>query len=336
MPMGSSLTPKQIIEALRAVYGMEVITLTFFPRGADLNSVVYKADTKDKCYFVKLKHSYDHDESHAIASLLEKAQVQQILLPIKTLQGRQTQHIEDWTILVFPFIEGEDGLSRELTHQQWITLGKALRQIHEIEVPIPLQKQLRKETYSDRWCKAVKWLFKHCDVVPDDGEIALNMLKFMKGNKATIDRLVRRAELLGEQLKKQTVRFVFCHADIHGGNVLIDQRGHLYIIDWDYPIMAPKERDLMFIGGGVANRWNRPHEKEYFYQGYGTTDIDRTILTYYRYERIVEDIALYCQELMFAVGKDGDKPKKYQQFIDMFIPNGVVDIAFKTDKDLKF
>ena len=25
--------------------------------------------------------------------------------------------------------------------------------------------------------------------------------------------------------------------------------------------MAPKERDLMFIGGGVANVWNHPSEE---------------------------------------------------------------------------
>ena len=34
----------------------------------------------------------------------------------------------------------------------------------------------------------------------------------------------------------------------------------IYIVDWDEPIMAPKERDLMFIGGGVANVWNKPRK----------------------------------------------------------------------------
>ena len=46
-----------------------------------------------------------------------------------------------------------------------------------------------------------------------------------------------------------------CHKDIHGGNILIRTDGQppvLYILDWDDPILAPKERDLMFIGGGIA------------------------------------------------------------------------------------
>ena len=47
--------------------------------------------------------------------------------------------------------------------------------------------------------------------------------------------------------------FVLCHSDIHGGNILIADTGELYVVDWDDPILAPKERDLMFIGGGSAS-----------------------------------------------------------------------------------
>ena len=98
--------------------------------------------------------------------------------------------------------------------------------------------------------------------------------------------------------------------------------------------MAPKERDLMFIRGGVANVWNNPHEEEFFYTGYGKTEIHKDIFAYYRHERIVEDIAEYCQLLLLTVGGGNDREVMYQHFIDMFKPRGVVDIAFKTDTDL--
>ena len=48
---------------------------------------------------------------------------------------------------------------------------------------------------------------------------------------------------------------------IGAGNLLIDAKGSLYIVDWDHPIMAPKERDLMFVGGGVGSAWYRPQEE---------------------------------------------------------------------------
>ncbi len=65
--------------------------------------------------------------------LLHDAGIQQIIPPIKTIHGRPTQRIEDFTLIVYPFVEGQDGFSRDLTDDQWIKLGKALRQVHEIE-----------------------------------------------------------------------------------------------------------------------------------------------------------------------------------------------------------
>ena len=99
--------------------------------------------------------------------------------------------------------------------------------------------------------------------------------------------------------------------------------------------MAPKERDLMFIGGGVANIWNNPREEEFFYKGYGNTNINRVILAYYRHERIVEDIAEYGQALLLTSDGGEDRLEMYKHFMDMFEPDGVVDIAFKTDEDYR-
>ena len=112
----------------------------------------------------------------------------------------------------------------------------------------------------------------------------------------------------------------------------MDENGNIYIVDWDDPIMAPKERDLMFIGGGVANVWNKPHEEVLFYKGYGKTEVNKAILAYYRHERIVEDIALYGQDLLLTTAGGENRLEMYKHFIAMFEPRGVVDIAFKTDE----
>ncbi len=130
-----------------------------------------------------------------------------------------------------------------------------------------------------------------------------------------IHRLVDRAEELAGVLQNKSSKFVLCHADIHGGNVLIDENNNFYIVDWDDPIMAPKERDLMFIGGGVANVWNELHEEILFYKGYGKTEIDKTILAYYRHERIVEDIGLYGQDLLLTTARGENRAEMYKHFM---------------------
>ena len=48
----------------------------------------------------------------------------------------------------------------------------------------------------------------------------------------------------------------------------------------------------------------------------------------------MEDIALYGQELLLTTAGGEDRQEMYKQFIGMFEPQGVVDIAFKTDMGL--
>ncbi len=329
------LSDQRIISYLNTDYGINVVTLTFSPLGADMNASVYKAKTHDQSsYFVKIKRGHHHDISIAIVGLLHDTGIQQIIPPIKTIHGQPTKSIEDFTLIVYPFIEGQDGFSRNLTDDQWIKLGVALKQVHEIDVPTSIQNQIRQEAYSPKWREAVRSLYLHIETEPIGDEIALKLLKFMKENMLVIHRLVDRAEQLGQKLRDQSPKFVLCHSDIHGGNVLIDKNDTIYIVDWDEPIMAPKERDLMFIGGGVANVWNKPQEEMLFYKGYGKTEVNTSILAYYRHERIVEDIALYGRELLLTTAGGEYRPVMYKQFIDMFEPRGVVDIAFKTDESL--
>lgn len=178
-------------------------------------------------------------------------------------------------------------------------------------------------------------LYAHIESELSTDDTSSKLMTFMKNNAAVIHRLVDRAEQLGKQIQEQLPEFVLCHSDIHGGNVLMDDNDIIYIVDWDDPIVAPKERDLMFIGGGVANIWNRPHEEEFFYNGYGKTEINRAILAYYRHERIVEDIAEYGQQLLLTSISDQNRVESYKQFIAQFDPGGVVEIAFKTDENLK-
>ena len=63
---------------------------------------------------------------------------------------------------------------------------------------------------------------------------------------------------------------------------------------FDNPSFAPKERDLILVGGSTV--WNNPSNEALFYQGYGPAEIDRMALAYYRYERIIQDIAAITEQ----------------------------------------
>ncbi len=173
-----------LISSLNTHYDIDVESLTFLPLGADRNASTYKAQAQDQTsYFVKLKRGHQHDISVSIVELLQHAGIQEIIPPVNTVHGQPTQRIGDFTLIVYPFIEGENGFSRNLTDTQWLKLGRTLRQIHEIKVPQSIQNRIRREAYSPKWREAVRSFYSHIEADPSGDAIALNLLQFMKKNR---------------------------------------------------------------------------------------------------------------------------------------------------------
>jgi spectinomycin phosphotransferase len=113
---------------------------------------------------------------------------------------------------------------------------------------------------------------------------------------------------------------------------LIDPNGLLYIVDWDAPLWAPKERDLMFAGGGLGAGWLTPvAEEAAFYEGYGSTALNSVALAYYRYERIIQDIAAYCEQLLLSDEGGDDRPQSFRYLASNFLPDSVLAIAMRAD-----
>lgn len=145
--------------------------------------------------------------------------------------------------------------------------------------------------------------------------------------------LVNRAERLAWVLRGEPRQFVLCHYDIHAGNLHITESGPFYIVDWDDPMMAPKERDLMYIGGSLLGSWKSPTEEEaLFYNGYGPTQIDPAALAYFRYERIIQDIAVYCRQIFLSSKGGEDREQSLQYLKSNFLPDSTIEIAYQSDQ----
>lgn len=321
----------QIIDSLKSNYGINIQTLTELPLGADSNAFVYRAETLEKnSYFVKLKHGDDHHIGTAILKLLHEANIQLIIPPMTTKDQQSFAHMGDLTLTVEPFIEGESGFSQNLTDEQWLTFGAGLRKVHELVVPSTIAEQLRRENFSPKLQQKIRSFYPLFESKPFGDKVSQDLLAFIKTHIKVIHQLVDRSEFYAQKCQNDSYHFVLCHADIHAGNVLIAEDSSLYIVDWDvtrHTLLAPKERDLMFIGAGICNVWNKRDEEELFYQGYGDTQINMNLLAYYRHERILEDIAEYVQLLLLS--SEGGKTREvmYQHFINMFAPGCNVENA---------
>ncbi len=123
--------------------------------------------------------------------------------------------------------------------------------------------------------------------------MAAQVAEFWTKNRGDIRTVVQRADQLAETMRGRAGVLVLYHSDLHAGNVLVGAGDALAVVDWDNPLFAPKERDLMFIGGGIGGAWNDLRENGWFFTGYGSAEIDPFAIAFFRYERIVVDIAEY-------------------------------------------
>lgn len=323
-----------IIACLEDDYKLEVKELHFLPLGADLDTAVYRALTNDKPYFIKLRHSKFNQASVTIPKALADLGMTSIISALNTHSGSLWSSLKAYTLTVYPFIKGHNGFDIKLSDKHRRELGQALKNLHDVNLPDTLSQAIKRETFSSTWRDALRQnLMKE---KPDYiNRQAKELASFLNTKRSEILALIKRAEQLATILKAQSLDFVLCHADIHGWNLLIDENNALYIVDWDTLSYAPKERDLMFVGSGLGGKGHSlKEETELFYEGYGQTKINTNAIAYYRYERIIEDIAIYCQQVFSLETGTADRQKAVEHVKANFKPNGTIDIAQQADNAL--
>jgi spectinomycin phosphotransferase len=326
-----------IISRLQEEYAQRVAELTFLPVGADMGTVVYRLVTEDGAvYFLKLRKNFD-EIIVRVPIFLKSHGIREIIVPFETKLKKRWADFGEYKIILYPFIDGKNGFQMELSDQHKRHLGRALKAIHSAQIPPELQKRIPKESFFAQWREAVKSFQEQAESMSFQDPNAAKLAEFIKSKRSEINHLIMRTEQLASELQSKSLELVLCHTDIHGANILIrtDEQtpvptSNLYIVDWDNPLLAPKERDLMFIGGGIDNIWKSQQDIAVFYEGYGKAEIDLNALTYYRYERIIEDLAAYGEQLLLTDEGGSDREEAYERFTGNFEPGETIEIAEKT------
>jgi spectinomycin phosphotransferase len=323
------LADAQLIACLQHNYGLQIGQVDFLPLGNDMNTAVYRVVAGDaRPYFLKLRSGSFDEITVVIPHLLTEQGMTQIIAPIPTSSGQLWARMDAFAVMLFPFVAGRNGFEVEISDRQRIEIGAALKRMHTANLPEAVRQRLPRESYSPYWRDIVRGFQARAEDTAFAEPIAAQLATLLRSKRAIVDDLVLRAELFGADLRARTLELVLCHADIHAGNLLIDSHGALFIVDWDTLILAPKERDLMFIGAGTDAVWLSAREHTLFYQGYGITEIDMNALAYYRYERIVEDIAAYCEQILLTDQGGDDRAEGLRQLASQFEPGAVIEIAF--------
>ncbi len=328
-----AVSHSDLINLLAGEYGLRPARVEFLPLGADLNTAVYRVKTADGAeYFLKLRSEEFLSASVAVPKHLSESGMQQIIPPLAARSGELCARFASFSAILYPYIQGRDGFERNLTDRQWVEFGAAMQQFHSADIPNSLTRGVPREDFSPRWRNTVSRHLARIGSIGFADSVAVEAAQFLRSKAAVIRDLNARAERLAGTLASQPALFILCHGDIHAWNLLIADDGALYVVDWDTLIFAPKERDLMFIGAGLAGRGRSPEEETaLFYRGYGPTRLDLSALAYYRYERIIEDIAIFCEQIFLSAPAGQDRVQALEYLQSNFLPNGTIELANRAD-----
>lgn len=319
---------------LRTHYGLAVTAVTFLPLGQDTFAWVYRVRTADDAaYFLKVRTRVTNVPSLLVPRYLHEHGVAQVVAPLPTTTGALWAAVEGYALILYPFIAGTTGMAHGMAPPQWVAYGAILRQIHTTPITAELAHRMRRETFVPEGAATVRAVDAHVDGRTVADPVAQDFAPLWQERRDTVHTLVARAEELGRRLAQRAAPCVLCHADVHTNNVLLDAGGTVWIVDWDDTVLAPKERDLMFVvGGGLHRTLVGPREEELFFQGYGTTTLDPLALTYYRYALAVRDIGEYSEQVFLrpALGAV-TRRAAVGRFLSMFEPGRIVELALASD-----
>lgn len=277
---------------LQDQYGLASIRLEFLPVGLDYYAGVYRVVSEQgNAYLLKITSRPLYEARYLVPRYLNDAGISSVVAPLPAKSGELWTKLADWTIVLYPFIEG-DSSKLGMTNAQWRELGSIFKQIHQTPVPAKGFASLRKETFDvadyTQWIHDFEAQRLHAE---HDGGVPERTLRDdWLAHQSTIHGAVSSLQKLAGALQKQSGPYVFCHADLHTRNLIRDSHGHVHVIDWDDVMLAPKERDFIFI---------REPQSAAFWEGYQNPQIDWVALTYYRLERTIQDVIACAQDMFF-------------------------------------
>lgn len=296
---------KEIIEShLISVYAITPIEMTFIPVGEESTS--YKVKTDKNEYVVKFNQDTSSQEqtekTHAL--LLELAENSFIIPPVQTSLGTTVHEVENGYISVFPFVKGPLVVEENPDFHQ-----ELVEKLVEICVLLQsktssIQTQLPTEDFNENYQQAFEEVMKQAHIQTEK-----RFSKVTLQYERKIQELIEGFSKLSIHYKKNKPALVITHGDLTGLNI-IQVPGDIKLLDWDGCMLAPKERDLMFLNDSSF------FNKEEYLQKINETNIDEQLITYYKLRWALDSIVTNLHELAIQNFAEIDEKVKLAEVVE--------------------
>ena len=302
--------------------------------GADTAAELWRAVAPDgAAYAVKLSGG-GTPAGDVVTSHLAAKGIDGVLAPLRTRAGRLAADHLGRRLSVTPWATAERALDVELTPGHWRAFGKLLRATHRTDVTGDLAAALPWDDLTHHAiAEQVRATITRLAVPPAD-ETADAVRHAWWEATDRIAALTHHASLLSGALRPIIHEHVVCHGDPHVGNVLVGGDENVWLVDWDDAVLAPRERDLMFVLGGVlAFAPVGDDDRTAFFAGYGDATTDPRLVAYYLCTRALDDLSGWAAQA--ADPQDADRGRALDIVRGILSPTGLVDVALSAVAGLR-
>src|SRR5258708_39118011 len=121
------LEDEKIVACLKHSYGLNANEIEFLPLGHDSYAGVYRVHGNGQTYFLKVKRDTVDELSVSLPRYLKDQGIEQVVAPLPTITQELWGRVEDFSLILYPFIEGKSGMAVGLSHMQWIKFCAVLK-----------------------------------------------------------------------------------------------------------------------------------------------------------------------------------------------------------------
>lgn len=333
MRSSSMTTAESVIAWVEEAHGVELVSLELLGVGADQQAEKWRGRSRDgKSYAVKLSAG-DRGVSLAVTAELAAQGISGVMSPVLTTEGDVGARRDGRYLALVAWIEGRRPLQTGMTAEQWRQFGAVLSGVHAAAIPDELAGRLPREDFVPvsrlRLMDQVERRVAAAEAEPID-DLTRSLAEAWRRAGGRLARLRSITRSLAHGLGGRVAGTVLCHGDAHLGNLLLDEAGAVWLVDWDDARLATPEHDLMFVlGGGVlAFAPVTGAEQAWFLDGYGYVAIDGQLLQYARVVRAMEDLALWARDVLDESAKTSDDRTEALAIVHGILsPTGLLDRA---------
>jgi len=309
-------------------WGVAVASVEFLPVGNDSRAWSFGVVAADGSRrFCKVRRGPADPGAVRVPMFLREQGLEEVVAAVPTVDGEPWRPLAGFTLLLYPWVEGRPAMEQGLSDRQWTALGRFVAALHRTALHrTALAAAVTRESFVPWGTGPVRALDARIDEDWLAEPLRHELAGLWRAHRTEIGVAADRAERLGRVVAAARPALVLCHGDLHTANLLVGHRDRLAVVDWDGLLLAPRERDLMFVTG---------EERTRFLEGYGPATLDRTVLAYYRWEWVVQELADYGTRVLDDRLGEQTRRQAVTEFARLFAPGDVVEAARAADRRLQ-